>query len=92
LLTPAALNADSISLSEAVFADTLAPAGAVVASAGADVAAGAADVEGLSLVVVDPPQPVAARTTAVTTPIKESPALHAISSPGRRLHVSLDIA
>jgi hypothetical protein len=49
-----------------VFADTLAPAGAVVASAGADVAAGAADVEGLveglSLVVVDPPQPVAART------------------------------
>jgi hypothetical protein len=79
-----------------VFADTLAPAGAVVASAGADVAAGAADVEGLveglSLVVVDPPQPVAARTTAATTPIKESPAIHAISSLYRRLHVSLDIA
>jgi predicted secreted protein len=81
LLTPAAFNADSISLSEAVFADTLAPAGAVVVAAVADVVAGAADIEGLSLVVVDPPQPVAARTTAVTTPKNESLALHAISSP-----------
>ena len=46
LLTPAALSAVSISLSEAVFADTFVTAGPVVPPGGADMLVGAADGEG----------------------------------------------
>jgi hypothetical protein len=45
-LTPAALSAVSISLSEAMFADTFVTAGPVVPPDGADMLVGAADGDG----------------------------------------------
>jgi hypothetical protein len=81
LLTPAAASADSISLSEAVLADTLALVGSADAVA-LDVACVVVAGLLLSLVVVDPPQP-ATNTPTPTIRTQESLALEVISRLSR---------
>ena len=82
LLTPAPVSDASISLSDAVFADTLAAPGAVVPGARREAGAAVAVVVvgEVSPVFVESPQPTV-RTFTVMMQMQDSVALLAISSP-----------